>query len=100
MFVDEESMLPTNDSMPSFTLVGHYLYDYASLLLDYHNSVLDNLDMDDASRYAMILKFDGVLRATSVEKVPKALSSRTPLNPAWPKWIKWARKLLYYYYPK
>jgi hypothetical protein len=100
MFVDEESMLPTNDSMPSFTLVGHYLYDYASLLLEYHNSVLDAVGLDDAARYAMILKFDGELRATGVEKAPKALSLRTPLNPAWPKWIKWARKSLRYRGPR
>jgi hypothetical protein len=97
-FVDEETMLPTDNSMPSFTLVGHYLYDNASLILEYYNSVLDAVDLDDAARYAMILKFDGELRAASVEKVPKALSSRTPLDPAWPKWIKWARKLLRYHY--
>lgn len=93
-------MLPINDTMPSFTLVGHYLYDYAGLLLEYHNSMLDAADVDDATRYAMILKFDGELRSTSVEKVPEAFSSRTPLNPAWPKWVKWARKSIRYHYYK
>jgi hypothetical protein len=96
MFVDEETMFPTSDSIPSFALVGRNLFDYASLLLEYHNAVLDAVDMDEADRYAMILRFDGELRATSNEKVPKALSSRTPLNPAWPKWVKWARKPLHY----
>jgi hypothetical protein len=99
MFVDEETMLPANESIPSFTLVGRYLYDYASLLLDYHNSVLDAVDMDEAARYAMILRFDGELRATSDEKVPKALSTRIPLDPAWPKWVKWARRSLCYIFP-
>jgi hypothetical protein len=96
MFVDEETMFPTGDSVPSFALVGRYLYDYASLLLEYHNAVLDAVGIDEAARYAMILRFDGELRATSNEKVPKALSSRMPLNPAWPKWVKWARKPLLY----
>jgi hypothetical protein len=93
MHVEEETMQPMDENTPSFTLVNRYLYDYASLLLEYHNAMIGALDADDATRYAMILKFDGDLRATSVEKIPKALSPRFPLNPAWPKWTKWARTL-------
>jgi hypothetical protein len=93
MHVEDETMYPLDENTPSLTLVGRYLYDYASLLLEYHNAMVTALDADDATRYAMILKFDGELRVTSVEKVPKALSSRIPLDPAWPKWTKWARTL-------
>jgi hypothetical protein len=92
--VNEETMLPADDNTPCFTLVGCYLFDYAKLLLDYHNSMLCVMEADDATRYAVILKYDGELRATGVEKTPKVLSTRTPFNPAWPKWTKWARKSL------
>lgn len=79
-----------DDSTPCFMLVGRYLYDYSSCLLDFHNAMLEAGEVDDATRYAMILKFDGALRAVGVEKVPKALSSRTNIDAAWPKWVKWA----------
>jgi hypothetical protein len=91
MDVDEDTMQPIEDSTPSFTLIGRYLYNYASLLIDFHDAIIS---ADEDTRYAVILKYDGELRATSVEKTPKALSPRTPFNPAWPKWMKWARELL------
>jgi hypothetical protein len=93
MSLDEETMLPIDDSTPNFALVGRYFYDYASLMLDFHNAMLDVLDADEATRYAMVLKFDGEMRAVSAEEIPKCLSLRTPLDPTWPKWVKWARTL-------
>ena len=93
MDLNEDTMLPTkDDNIPTFTLVARYFFDYAGLLLDFHNTMLANSDADDASRYVMILKFDGDLRATCAEKVPQCLSPRTPLQPHWPKWVKWARR--------
>jgi hypothetical protein len=91
--LDEETMLHIDDSTPNFAIVGRYFYDYASLLLDFHNAMLDVLDSDEATRYAMVLKFDGEMRAVCAEKIPKFLSPRTPFDPAWPKWVKWARTL-------
>jgi hypothetical protein len=90
--VEEETMQPMDEGTPSFTLVGRYLYNYASLIFDFHNAMFDIMEADDATRYATILKYDGELRATGVEKMPKAFSLRTPLSPAWPKWTKWSRK--------
>ncbi|KAH3949009.1 hypothetical protein HBI56_003360 [Parastagonospora nodorum] len=94
MALDEETMQPTaDDTVPCYASVSQYLYDYASLMLEYHNAVLDSMDLDEVSRYAMILKFDGELRATNEEQTPKPLSTRIPLDPTWPKWVKWARIL-------
>jgi hypothetical protein len=91
--VDDETMALLDDNTPSFMLVGRYLYDYASLTLEYQNAMIGALDADDATRYALILKYDGELRATSVEKAPKSLSLRFPLDPTHPRWTKWARRL-------
>ena len=95
MALNEETMQPTADeTVPCYASVSHYLYDYASLMLEYHNAVLGSMDMDEVSRYAMILKFDGELRANNEEQTLKPLLTRTPLDPTWPKWVKWARKSL------
>jgi hypothetical protein len=92
--LNEETMLPVDDDTPTFTSVSRYFYNYASLLLDFHNAMMEAAETDDAIRYAIILKFDGELRSICAETVPKALSPRIPINPAWPKWIKWARELI------
>ncbi|KAL5118374.1 transcription elongation factor spt5 [Pleosporales sp. CAS-2024a] len=91
--VDEVSMMDIGEDVPSFPLFGRYLYECASLLLDYQNAVMDADEADEAARYALTLRYEGELRAISAEKVPKALSHRTPLDAAWPKWVKWARTL-------
>jgi hypothetical protein len=94
MNVDEETMQQVDDGTPCYTLVSRYLYDYASLLLEFHNTMLSATDSDDTTRYAIVVRFDGELRAVGVEKVPKVLSPRESMNPAWPKWTKWARESL------
>jgi hypothetical protein len=99
MHVDETTMLPVDNSTPRVTLVGRYLYDYSIMLLDFHNTMVGAIDADDATKYAIILKYDAELRAISVEKVPTAFSPHTPLDPAWPRWTKWARtsRLTYHF---
>jgi hypothetical protein len=92
MDLDEETLLPLDDDdTPTFTLFGRFLYEYAGLLLEFHNAMLAALEKDEATRYSLILKFDGEMRALGVEKVPRILSPCTPIKPAWPKWVKWAR---------
>jgi hypothetical protein len=94
--LDEETMLPVVDtSIPTVTCVGNFFFDYASLLLEVHNTTVEHLDSaaDEPTKYATILKFDGEMRALCVEKVPKCISPRTPYNPSWPKWVVWAKKL-------
>lgn len=86
-------MIPVDDATPTSTLVIKCLYNYALLLLDFHNAMLDAEEEDDPTRYAILLKFDGELRASSVEKVPKCFSHQVPQDPAWPKWVSWARRL-------
>jgi transcription elongation factor SPT5 len=89
-------MLPVADtSCATLTHVGNYFFDYATLLLEVHNTMVSHLDSaaDEPTKYATILRFDGELRALCVEKVPKCLNPRTPYDPNWPRWVAWARKL-------
>lgn len=93
MVLDEEAMLPTEDSIPNFASMGCYFYDYASVLLDFHNAMLDVLESDEDTRYATVLRFDRTFRAVCAEKVPSFLAARTPPQPAWPRWVRLARTL-------
>jgi hypothetical protein len=86
-------MLPIEDSIPNFASNGRYFYDYAVVLLDFHNAMLDILDSDEDTRYSTVLKFDRELRAICAEKVPSFLAARTPPEPTWPKWVLFARTL-------
>jgi transcription elongation factor SPT5 len=89
-------MLPVTDaSYATLTHVGNYFFDYATLLLEVHNTMVSHLDStaDEPTKYATILRFDGELRALCVEKIPKCLNPRTPYDPNWPRWVAWARKL-------
>lgn len=87
-------MEPVQDtSTPTLTLVGNYFFDYAALLVTFHHAMIDIEDESDTTKYAIVLKFDGEMRATCVEKLPKCLSPRVPFNPTWPRWVPWARRL-------
>lgn len=92
---DEETVLPVEDGTPTFAVVGNYFFDYAYLLLQFGDAIVDadEQDLDETSRYNLILKWDGELRVHYAERIPKCLSHRTPLQPHWPKWVSWARRL-------
>ncbi|KAF3040249.1 transcription elongation factor spt5 [Didymella heteroderae] len=90
---DEETILPVEEGTPTFAVVGNYFFEYAYLLLQFGDAMLEAEDLDEISRYNLILKWDGELRSNYAEKIPKCLSHRTPLQPHWPKWVSWARRL-------
>ncbi|KAL6702682.1 hypothetical protein ACN47E_001229 [Coniothyrium glycines] len=93
MELDEETMTPVSDTTPTMTVVLSYFYDYALRLLEYHNAMTAVESEDDVNKYAVVLKFDGDLRSTCAETIPKCLSPLVPYNPKWPRWVAWARKL-------
>lgn len=90
---DEETLLPVHEDTPTFAVVGNYFFDYAYLLLQFGDSMLEADDLDEQSRYHLILKWDGELRSNYAEKIPKCLSHKTLIQPHWPKWVRWARRL-------
>jgi hypothetical protein len=90
---DEETIMPVNEDTPTFAEVGNYFFDYAYLLLQFGDAMLEAETLDEQARYNLILKWDGELRSNYAEKIPKCLSHRTPLQPHWPRWVTWARRL-------
>ena len=90
---DEETVMPVEEGTPTFAVVANYFFEHAYLLLQFGDAMLEAEDLDDQSRYNLILKWDGELRSNYAEKVPKCMSHRTPLQPYWPRWVSWARRL-------
>lgn len=90
---DEDTISPVEEDTPTFAKVGNYFFEYAHLILQFGDAMLEAEDLDDQSRYNLILKWDGELRSNYANKLPKFLSHRTPLQPHWPKWVAWARRL-------
>lgn len=90
---DEETLKPVEEGTPTFAVVGNYFFDYAYLIQQFGDAMIDAQNEDEQTRYNLILRWDGELRAAYAEKIPNCLSHRTPLQPHWPKWVSWARRL-------
>ncbi len=86
-------MTPVSEDIPTFTIVGLYIFDFASLLLDFHDAMKDAEGEDDEKRYAIVLKYDGEMRVAWIEKSPKCLSPQSPGALNQPKWVHWAWKM-------
>ncbi|KAF2007258.1 hypothetical protein P154DRAFT_116401 [Amniculicola lignicola CBS 123094] len=88
---DEETMTPITDGRPTFAHPSNYLHEVAYNLISYHDEFQEAADV--SAKYQVILKFDARMRSMSVDRLPKCLTMRTPLNPTWPRWVSWARRL-------
>jgi len=88
---DEETMMPVlNDNTPTYTHVSRFLSEIAYNLVRYLDDMLDAPDL--TTKYHVVLKYDAIMRALALEKIPKFLDSRFPYNSAWPQWVAWARR--------
>jgi hypothetical protein len=88
---DEESMAPVlNESTPTYTHTSRFLHEIAYNLVRYLDDMLDAPDL--TTKYHVVLRYDAIMRALALEKVPKWLDVRNPLNPSWPRWAVWARR--------
>jgi hypothetical protein len=88
---DEETMVPVlNDNTPAYTHISIFLHEIAYNLVRYLDDMLDAPDI--TAKYHVVLKYDAIMRAIALEKIPKFLDDRFPFNPLWPKWAGWARR--------
>lgn len=88
---DEETLAPIEgEDTPTYTHISNYLNDFAYTLIRYLDDMLDAPDL--STKYNVVLRYDAIVRAMAIEKMPKFLSMRTPYNPAWPEWAAWARR--------
>ncbi|KAK9323687.1 hypothetical protein V1517DRAFT_88887 [Lipomyces orientalis] len=86
--VDDETMILAGDQVPLGTDVGEYLYDIASLMAEFHDSV--SALMDPVAKYEQVLKYDSKLRALGPESLPQSFSTEVA-EASRPQWVLWAR---------
>ncbi|KAH6620067.1 hypothetical protein C7974DRAFT_225652 [Boeremia exigua] len=91
---DEDTISPVEEGTPTFAVLANYFFEHAYLLLQFGDAILEAETLDDQGRYDLILKWDGELRSSYADRIPKCLSHKTALQPNWPRWVGRARRLL------
>ena len=91
--VDDATMFLAEDQMPLGIDFGNLMYDIASLMAEFHDSVT-SLD-SSISKYSKVLQYDSRLRAIATDSLPLAFSSDTaePHSP-FVSWAKTATKII------
>ena len=85
----DDEMLLVGGNVAIVTDVGNYMYDIASLLVDFHDSAIASVTLAD--KYGQVLKYDAKLRALGAELMPKSFSPSETNDRARPRWQPWAR---------
>jgi len=88
---DEETMTRVDDTRPTWTHCTNYLVDMAALLVDFHDDIPVQNDLE--ARYEVVLRYDTKIRSLYASKLPWFLSYNTPFDPSWPRWVLWSRRL-------
>ena len=88
--VDDENMLPAGDRIPVVTDSGNLMYDIASLMAEFHDSV--TALSDPAAKYDQVLKYDSRMRAIGSESVPHLFPIEVT-EASGPQWVRWARSV-------
>lgn len=84
-------MTPIADARtPTVTAISNYLNEIAHTLVRFLDDMIDAPDLP--AKYHVVLRYDALMRALALDKMPPFLDPRTPLDPAWPQWTPWARR--------
>ena len=86
--IDDQDMVPAGDQVPVATDSGSLLCDIASLMADFHDSVI--VLSDPAAKYDQVLKYDSRMRALCTQSKPQVFSAEST-QASGPQWVRWAR---------
>ena len=86
--IDDETMILAGERVPLGTDLGNYLYDIASLMAEFHDSV--TCLIDPAAKYEQVLKYDSRLRALGAGSVYQSFLTEVT-ETFRPQWVRWAR---------
>lgn len=73
---------------PIATDSTNLLYDIASLMADFHDSITALSDPEE--KYDQILKYDSRMRALDTQSTPNLIFTGNPKAPG-PQWVRWAK---------
>ena len=88
--IDDETMLPVGDRVPVPMDSGNLLFEIASLMADFHDSV--TALSDPSAKYDQVLKYDSRMRALGTELVPQ-LFPADESQTSRPQWVRWAKSV-------
>ena len=86
--IDDQDVVLAGDQVPVATDSGNILYDIASLMADFHDSVI--VLSDPAAKYDQVLKYDSRMRALCTQSKIQVFSAENP-EASWPQWVRWTR---------
>ena len=86
--IDDETLIQVGDHVPLGIDLGNYLYDIASLMAEFHDSV--TALRDPAAQYEQVLKYDLKLRALGTEPFSPSVSSGLA-EVIGSQWLRWAK---------
>ena len=86
--INDQDLILAEDQIPVATDSGNMLYDIASLMADFHDSII--VLSDPAAKYDQVLKYDSRMRALRTQSEAQILSAENP-NISWPQWVRWTR---------
>ena len=85
--IDDENMVLAGDKVAVATDSGNLLYDIASLMADFHDSVVALSDL--AAKYDQVLKYDSRIRTLCTQSKPHIFSIESS-EVFGPQWVRWA----------
>ena len=86
--IDDESMDLAGDRVVVATDLLNLLYDIASLIADFHDSI--TALSDPAAKYDQVLSYDSKLRVLRTQSMRHLFSSRT-IKASGSQWVRWAK---------
>ncbi len=92
--IDDETMLAAGDRVPLGTDSLDLMYDIASLMTQYHDSVTSL--SDPAAKYDQVLKYESRMRAIETRFVPRFFSPEITeaSRLLWPRWVSGVARIV------
>ena len=87
--INDQDMILAEDQVPVATDSGNILYSIASLMADFHDSII--VLSDSAAKYDQVLKYDSRMRAICTQSKAQVFSTENPEMSSWPQWVRWTR---------
>ena len=86
--INDQDMVLAGDQVPVATDSVNILYSIASLMADFHDSIIAL--SDPAAKYDQVLKYDSRMRALCTQSKAQVFSAENP-ETSWPQWVRWTR---------
>ncbi|KAK6373310.1 uncharacterized protein PV06_05296 [Exophiala oligosperma] len=92
LHVDDNTMEPMPEDMPSVTSFQNTLVEMAALMPQIHDAIIASNTL--YTKYEQVVEYDTKMRILTTEHMPSFFSNNEPMKPEWPPFVSWARRSL------